>query len=487
MDTQLLEPPVYATTLVVDLDGTLTPTDTLAEAVVHLVKHHPLNLFKLPLWLLQGRASFKDRIATSSDFSVEDLPFREQLLEYLRAEKARGRRLLLATAAHGSIAHAVALKLNLFDEVIASDATHNLKGATKLKAIRESTGADFVYAGDSRADLPIWKDAKAAVLVNTSRSVASQVTKQVAVEKVFPKPQQTLKTWMRALRVHQWMKNLLLFVPLLTAFSFVDIRPLALSMLAFLAFSLIASGTYIVNDLLDVENDRTHVRKRLRPFASGRLSIVKGVIAAAMLLIVGASLAATLSLNFLAMLALYVVMTSLYSWVLKRHVIIDALVLSLLYTLRILAGAVAIEVHVTAWLLMFSVFMFFSLALVKRCSELVSVGKEGVRFTNGRDYFFADLAVLWPLGVGSGLCSVVVFCLFTTAADTQLKYHTPQLLWIAAVGLIYWITRLWIKTGRKEMHDDPMVYAVRDYGSRMTITFIIVVIIAARFLHLPSL
>ena len=317
-------------TLVVDLDGTLTATDTLIESVILLIKQSPANLLRLPFWLLQGRATLKDEVASRTSISAAHLPYRETFLAYLRDEKQKGRRIILATAAHQSIAAGVCAHLDLFDGVLASDAGRNLKGSAKLAAIKEAFGTEFVYAGDSRADIPIWKAAQAAILVGASSDVTTSIRKEVVIEREFPKENAGLAGWVRALRVHQWLKNLLLFVPLLTAFSFMDMGRLATMAVAFLAFSLAASATYIVNDLWDLENDRSHPRKRVRPFASAKIPILHGLAAAAAALVLAFVLAWAVSPGFFLMLVLYLALTSAYSWVLKTYVLIDVLMLSLL-------------------------------------------------------------------------------------------------------------------------------------------------------------
>lgn len=472
--------------LVVDLDGTLTPTDTLVESLVKVVKQSPLNLARIPFWLMRGRAGFKEVIAAHTNISGEHLPYRASLLDYLREEKQKGRKIVLATAAHHSIAHNVANHLGLFDQVLATQVGHNLKGNEKLQAIQEHVGQCFVYAGDSQADVPIWKAAKAAVLVDVAENTAQAVRRDVQVEREFPGESGGLGVWIKALRVHQWLKNLLLFVPLLTAFSFLDLGKVASMVVAFMAFSLAASATYIVNDLWDLESDRAHPRKRLRPFASARLPIMNGLVVAAGALLLALLLAFSVSKAFLLMLLLYLVLTSAYSWVLKEYVLIDVLMLSLLYTLRILAGSVAIGISTSSWLLAFSVFVFLSLALVKRCAELVSLEENGKSATRGRDYRVTDLVVLWPLGVGAALSAVVVFGLFISAPETQGRYGTPQMLWLVAVGLIYWLARLWVKTSRGEMHDDPVIYAIKDRGSLLTVFAMLAVMLGAHFLVLGT-
>ena len=467
--------------LVVDLDGTLTPTDTLVECVVGAIRRRPANLLRLPLWLLRGRAALKARVADEAGFSATHLPLHEPLLAYLREQKANGRQLVLATAAHRSVAGSVSQALGLFDHVLASDDGRNLKGTAKLAAIVERIGPRFVYAGDSACDRPIWAAAEAAIIIGSPRG-SRQLRGSGRIEREFPHQRAGLATWLRALRVHQWLKNLLLFVPLLTSFAFFEPRALLAATMGFLAFSCVASATYLVNDLLDLGADRNHPRKRHRPLAAGRIPIVTALGAGALLLCTGLVLAALVNPAFVALLLAYLALTSAYSWVLKHYVLLDVMMLATLYTLRILAGSVAIGVATSSWLLAFSVFMFFSLALVKRCSELVSLMELSRHKTSGRDYNVTDLLVLWPLGVGAGLCSVVVFGLFISTPDTQARYASPQLMWLVGLGLMYWLGRLWIKTARGQMHDDPLVFALRDFGSRVTVVAMVAATLAAHFL-----
>lgn len=472
--------------LVVDLDGTLTPTDTLHESLIRIIKQSPLSLLQLPLALLKGKAAFKDAIAARTDIDPAQLPYRQDLLDYLRTEKEKGRPIILATAAHTSIATKVAMHLGLFDQVLATELGKNLKGAAKLQSIRASIGEKFAYAGDSKADLPIWKAASSAILVGVDANTSDEVKRNTRVEHEIPVEKTCLRTWLRALRVHHWLKNLLLFVPLLTAFLFLDFGKLMTMCVAFFAFSFAASGTYILNDLWDLENDRQHPRKRHRPFASAQLSIHMGLAVSVCALVLAFAMSAFVSPGFFLMLLLYVGLTSTYSWVLKAYVLMDVLMLSLLYTLRILAGSVAVGIPVSSWLLAFSVFIFLSLALVKRCAELISLREAGKHVTRGRDYRVTDLVVLWPMGVGAALSAVVVFGLFISAPETQARYASPQLLWLVAVGLIYWLGRLWVKTSRGEMHDDPLVYAVKDRGSRVVVIAVFIVMMIAHSINLGA-
>ena len=470
--------------LVVDLDGTLTPTDTLLEAILQLLRRSPWDVFAMPLWLLRGRAFFKARIAERCEFSAELLPLRESLLEHLRVQKSLGRKLVLATAADRRIADAVATRLGLFDQVLASEGGVNLKGRHKLAAIRAQVGHDFTYAGDSAADLPIWKAARSVIVVDASPAVSREATASTPVELMIEPAAFAPRLWVRQLRVHQWAKNILLFVPLLTSFGFGDATRVMHAALGFLAFSLAASATYVFNDLWDLDSDRAHPRKKKRPLASGAITIGSGVGVACALLVVAFVIAAQVNLAFFGALLAYLLLTTTYSWYLKAFCMVDVLMLAALFTLRILAGSMAVDVPTSRWLLAFSVFIFFSLALIKRCSELVTMEKQGRTSARGRDYRVSDLVVLWPTGVAAGLASVVVFWLFINAPEVQQRYATPELLWVIGFGLIYWLSRLWIKTARGLMHDDPLVYALVDPVSRYTVVGMVAVAVAARFVSL---
>lgn len=476
--------PAAGLPIVVDLDGTLTLTDTLVESVLVMIKQQPVTLLFLPFWICQGRAVLKSRVAERVQLSIRMLPLRQELVEYLTEEKEKGRVLMLATAAHSSIAEPFAARLGLFDMVIATNEQVNLKGTNKLEAIEQIYPEGFVYAGDSSADLPIWAKAKGAILAGASASVSSTVHSKHYVEKEFHNAPAGPKAWTKALRVHQWAKNLLLLVPVLTGFAFAEMWRFGVIALAFMAFSLTASATYLVNDLWDLDSDRAHPRKCKRPFACASIGILQGLAAAAALLLTAFFIASLISPEFVGMLALYIVLTSAYSWSLKSYVLIDVIMLSVLYTLRILAGSVAVGMSTSSWLLAFSLFLFISLALVKRCSELVSMEQRGLRASHGRDYRTTDLTVLWPLGCATSIAAVVVFGLFISAPETLVRYESPELMWPATLGLIYWQARMWIKTSRGEMHDDPIVFALRDAGSRNTIFFILVMIVMAHFVSL---
>lgn len=470
--------------LVVDLDGTLTPTDTLIESLVRIARRSPLRLIALLISLLSGKAAFKHAVAAEISLDADSLPYRMDLLDYLKQERLSGRKIILATAAHQSIAANVASHLGLFDLVIASNETDNLKGSAKLRAIQEHVGSDFSYAGDHSADFVIWESANSAVLVAVTGSVAKKVHNSIPVEMEFPRLSPGWMGWLQAIRIHQWLKNILVFVPLLTSFSITRPDAIFAACLAFIAFSLVASSNYLMNDLWDLPSDRAHPRKRNRPMADGRISLLKGLGVSIVLLVLGLIIANNISPEFLFLLIAYLFMTNVYSFILKRYVIIDVIALSVLYVFRIIAGSVATGIAASSWLIVFSAMFFLSLALVKRCSELVLMTDTQKNATKGRDYRVQDLNVLFPLGASASMSSVVVFCLFVADPVIQQRYATPEMLSLLPVALVYWLARTWIKTSRGEMHDDPLVFAIKDGGSRYVFATMAVIAVIAHFIDL---
>ena len=474
------------TPLVVDLDGTLISTDSLIESAILLIKKNPVFIFHMFYWLSKGKAYLKTEISRRTLLDVETLPYIIPFVHWLKNEKEKDRQIYLVTAAHKTIAERVAKHLGIFDGYFATDVHSNLKGIAKCELIKKEIGDKFVYAGDSRADIPVWENAEAAVLVHASRQVTSKIRDSRPIEAEFPKEKTSLKIWFKALRVHQWVKNSLLFVPLLTAFEFLDIYKVCSVLLAFLAYSFLSSGTYILNDIWDLTADRLHTRKRNRPFACGKIAIPHGFLMAAILFVLSLSIGCLISTAFVAILIMYFFTTSVYSLVFKQHALVDTILLSLLYTLRIFAGVIVIEVSISSWMIAFSMFLFLSLALIKRCGELVSLeNEEQKEAITGRDYGVADLRVLWPLGVGAALAAIVVLGLFISAPETQQRYASPELLWCIALGIMYWLGRLWLKTSRGKMHDDPIVFVMTDSVSYILLLSIIIVTVIAHFYTLP--
>ena len=466
--------------IAVDLDGTLTLTDTLYEAALVLARSKPIMLFLLPFWLVKSVAYFKLKVAENSVLDVTTLPYNAPFIDWLKEQKARGKTIVLCTAANELIARNVYKHFDLFDDFIASDETTNLKSANKRKELEDKYGEHgYDYAGNSSADLEVWAGATQAIVVNASVTVLTKASKVASVSETFPSENPNLSVWLKALRVHQWLKNLLLFVPLLAAHQFGNFQSLATLTLAFISFSLCASSVYIINDLLDLESDRRHPRKKNRPFASAKLPISLGLVVALALIGSSVALGAVVGEEFLVILLLYLSLTVAYSMALKRLVLIDCLTLATLYTVRIIAGAVAVSVSLSFWLLAFSVFMFFSLALVKRYAELKVQILEAKSFAHGRGYVVSDAPLLQTLGVTSGYISALVLALYVQSEDIVSLYAQPLAIWLVLPILLFWVSWVWLKAERGEMHDDPIVFAASDKASLVVTVLTVVVFIYA--------
>ena len=452
--------------LCVDLDGTLILSDLLLETILLLLKRNPLYLFMLPVWLLKGKAAFKGEIARRVVLNPASLPYNQAFIEWLEVQRNTGRELWLCTASNYRLAELVAGHLPIFTGVFASSDALNLSGSAKAAKLQEKfpeTGFD--YCGNAPVDLAIWRISQGAILVNCSRQLIKQASGISKIRAIFPKTGDTLKTVIKALRFHQWAKNVLVFVPLAAAHKLADTAALEHAVLAFLAFGLCASSVYLLNDMLDLEADRQHPRKCRRPFASGKLSLVAGFVLGPILILAAIGVAATLPWKFGLILGGYYSLTLAYSFGIKRIVLIDTISLAGLYTARIIAGAMAISVPLTFWLLLFSVFLFFSLALVKRYAELDNMLRQGKLKAAGRGYHVEDLPILHSLGTASGYLCVLVLALYINSPAVESLYRHPQAIWFLCILLLYWISRIWLKTHRGKMHDDPVVFAMKDKTS----------------------
>jgi len=450
--------------LFIDLDGTLVKSDLLFEGLLHLLRKAPWRLLMVPFWLAGGIARLKAEVTQQDRLSIDRLPLQEGLLAFLRDRSAEGHPVYLATAANRDAAEKVAERVGLFSGVLASDETTNLKGGRKLKAIQRLSSGPFDFAGNSWSDLPVWRRARKAIVVNPGPGVVAAARRRCTVDRIFDDRPSAVKSWVRALRLYQWMKNLLLGVPILTAhaFNLADIGAIAI---AIIAFGLAASSAYMINDLIDLEADRLHPRKRKRPFAAGDLSIGTGLLAAVAALAAGLATAALLSRPFLLTILAYLALTLSYSLYFKRVVLLDVILLGALYTVRIVAGAAAIDVEISSWLLAFSMFVFFSIALVKRSSEILILKKISGQRVEGRDYRLTDYPTLKAMGIATGYLSVLVLALYIDSAAVTEIYTNPTRLWLLCPLMLYWISRLWIKTARGEMHDDPLMFSLRDQVS----------------------
>ena len=454
--------------LCVDLDGTLIRTDLLAESVFALLKSNIIYLFLLPLWLLKGKAYLKHQIAIRVDIDVHLLPYHEVFLDYLKQEHARGRRLILATGSNEKFADAVALYLGIFHDVLASNTTTNLSGGQKLKHLQGLFGdGGFDYAGNAMVDLPLWQKCNQALLVNPEPGVKEKAQQQRAIARIFDdRSGHPIKRYFMALRLHQWLKNLLVFVPLLMAHQFTDLALTGRAILAFLAFGLCASSVYLLNDLLDLPEDRRHPSKRYRPFAMGSVSIVHGAMLIPVLLLGAFGLALLLPVQFLGVLVFYYFATLAYSLRLKRAAVVDVLTLAGLYTTRIIAGAAAVAVAPSFWLLVFSMFLFLSLALLKRFTEMLTLQQRNQTSSLGRGYSTVDLEILSQFGTSSAYMAVLVLAFYINSDAVREIYTHPEVIWLLSPLLLYMVTRIWLLARRGEMHEDPVVFLTRDRRSQ---------------------
>lgn len=452
--------------LCIDLDGTLIHSDMLHESTLRLLGESPLSVFLIPFWLASGKAVLKRNLFERVNFDPASLPYNVELIAWLRQQRSEGRRLVLCTASDQGVAEAIASHLDLFDEVLASDGVVNLAGSHKADALIARYGDRcFDYAGNSVADLPVWEHARRAIVVNASASLQQEAEACAEVEQVFETPAKGFGVWRKALRVHQWLKNLLLFIPLFAAHRVGEPAMWLTLGLAFIAFSLCASSVYIANDLLDLESDRKHPRKCKRPFASGVLPVWQGVLLTPLLLAVSLWLASWVGGGFLPWLAGYFVLTCLYSFKLKQVVLVDCLMLAVLYTLRIVAGAAAVEMSLSFWLLAFSGFLFLSLAFVKRFAELQVQLLHGKHKAAGRGYFTDDAPLVQMLGIVAGYAAVLVLALYLNSADVLRLYLLPEWIWGCVPVMLFWVSWVWLQAHRGQMHDDPLVFAVKDKAS----------------------
>jgi 4-hydroxybenzoate polyprenyltransferase len=478
--TQSKSIPNYSV-LVVDLDGTLIASDTLLESILLYLKSRPFCFFLLFGWLLKGKSFFKDQLAQRVCPEPTTLPYRQEVLEYIGKARASGKPVILATAAHHRIATSVAEHLGLFSAVLASDAGINLSGQRKLNAVLAETGEKpFAYIGDAAVDIPLWKAADTAVLIESSAELSKCLKGHPRVAILRSEQREgKLRTWIKTLRLHQWAKNLLVFLPAIMAHRIMEPAIVLHLCLAFLSLSLTASSVYLLNDLLDLEDDRQHSKKKYRPLASGTFSIKKAFFLIPIFLIISYSVALLLlPMPFLFSLVIYLLLTSLYSFILKQKIIIDIILLATLYTFRVIVGAIAVNILVSSWLLAFSMFFFLSLALMKRYSELLMM-HESLDQMPGRGYLKLDAETIMISGITSGQLSLLVFSLFMNAEHMQYLYGQPKLLWFVIPVLFYWLTRMWMISHRGDMIEDPIVFTIKDPPSWIVLAIIVLIITVA--------
>ena len=448
--------------LYVDLDGTFTKSDLFLESLFLATKDDPLVLFWCCIWLLKGKAYLKAELALRVNVQTHLLPLNTNFYSFLIEQKLKHRKIVLATASHEKHAESVCNDYDIFDSYISSDVNKNLKGKCKLLQI-QSESPRFSYAGNSEEDFIIFTQSQESYLVNpTSR--AKKLALQSTITKTFDSATVSWAAWARQLRVHQWIKNTLIFIPFMVSGQLLNVQWILLFILGFISFSCLASATYILNDLFDLESDRKHQTKKHRPLAAGRISLINGVFTASILCIIAFGIAPLINSLFLTVLVFYLTLTLAYTLRIKQYVALDVLVLAALYTLRIIAGTAILGVTISYWLLTFSMFVFLGLAILKRCAELKTISNTEHFHITGRGYHVKDYPILLIIGAFSSFLSVLVFY-WSTYANRLINQDVDieqTMLWVATPALAFWFIRMWIKTHRGDMHCDPIIFSLKD-------------------------
>lgn len=468
--------------LAVDLDGTLLKGDLLWESLGRFLLPAPWRaVLVFGWWLRGGRARLKAELAERVRIDGPSLPWNHTVVEFCEARASEGWTIVVATASNQIAAEAVTRHFAFVSSVLGSDVSINLKAERKAeKLVKEFGAAGFDYIGDSASDLPVWKVSQNAWLVgsataeaNVSRTLARPAVRIAADCGNSP------RRWVGALRPHQWLKNLLVFFPVLTAHRWNDAECWRLVVPVFFALCCMASASYLLNDLSDLEADRRHQRKKSRPLASGELSIPAGMLALVVLLTLGIGLAAMSGPKALAATLAYFLFSALYSLALKTVPILDAVFLSGLYTYRMVLGGIAGSVMISGWLLAFSTTFFLGLAFLKRYVELDAMPVQTTERVSRRGYRREDVGFVQITGVASSFLSVVVLALYLDSSASSALYLKPHWLWAIALALLLWNMRVWFLAGRKQMHDDPVWFAAKDPATFALCVFCMAVVAAA--------
>lgn len=459
--------------LIVDVDGTLVRSDLLLESALKFISRKPFLAWKLIVWLLVGKARLKAELARQAAPDIELVPLNGSVVTYMRAAQADGRPVHLASAADQSLVAGLATRLGVEEEIFASDGTTNLSGAKKAAVLVDRFGdCGFDYIGNDPVDVAVWQRSRRVICASNSEHFARRIARRFAGAERITLERDSIVAYVRALRPHQWSKNALLALPMLVAHD-VTAANLVLVALAFIAFSLVASCVYLINDMADIDADRQHRTKRNRPFASGNATLMRGLPLIPVAGLAGFAIAASVSPAFFATVIGYFVLTLAYSFNLKRRAITDVIALGGLYMVRVFAGGMAIGDMLSPFMLGFCVFFFLCLALVKRWAELLQAKKEGRLQAAGRGYRTSDIPFISMLAVAAGYAAVVVLALYITSDNFAQLYTKPEGMWFACIITLYWLSRILFRTHRGEMHDDPVVWALKDYATYVLIAAVV--------------
>lgn len=453
--------------LVLDLDGTLLRADVSAEQLLAFLKRRARNVFVVAGWLLRGRAFLKRKLSENVKLDIEYLPVNVELIEYAKSEASKGRPVYIATASDEMVAHAVAMRFPFIAGVLGSNGKVNLKGSEKARALNARFPSGFDYAGNAAPDVDVWKAAAHGIIVDAPASVERRARKVTEVAEVFKRPSR-LRALAKSMRVHQWSKNALIFVPAILSGRIGNLPAMTTVALAFAALCLIASATYIVNDVWDMADDRRHWSKRDRAIASGRLALPAAAAAAIFLLAGGLAIAFAAGFTIGVAACIYIAITLAYSMRLKQIPILDAFVLASLFTLRLGIGIAASGAPPSHWLLVFSMFFFGSLSFAKRHTEIARVIARGETEIKGRGYILADLPLVLATGVATGMAAVLIMVLYIiNDAFMQSFYGNTSSLWGFPPLLFGFLSRIWLLCQRGQLNDDPVAFAIKDKPSLM--------------------
>jgi len=467
--------------LCIALEDTLIKTDLFWESFWCLLRQHPIDLIFLPFWLLKGKFFFNEQLAKRARLELNNLPYNAQLLEFLKKKHKKQCPLWLITSDNQYLARQIANFLKIFTGVISNNEIPNLKGNQKLEQIKEFFGEQpFAYAGNSKMDHVIWDNAKEVILVNAPKKSVKYFQQNSAKPLVFNDEKSFFPIFIKSIRLHQWLKNTLIFVPLLTAHELFNPDKLLLAFYAWLGFGLCSSSAYLLNDLFDLESDRNHPIKKERPLASGDMSLLMAMLLYPLFLSGGMVIGYWINVNFLLILVQYWLLTTIYSFLFKQIAVLDVIILGVLYTFRIFAGLEATESDHSNWLIAFSIFFFISLALVKRCSEIYNLPPvEGNSQIKGRGYIKDDWMTLMPMGIGIGCVSIIIMALYINSEHVRSIYRNPAWLWSICVFLLYWINRLWLLCSRGQIHEDPIVFILKDKVSYFVISACLLIVLVS--------
>lgn len=452
-----------ASPIYVNLDRGLLNTYLLMEVIVLLVKKSPINLIKVPLWLLKGTLFTKARFEELAGFDPALLPYNKHLLSFLDSEQKKGRKVYLTNSSSHIIGKRISEYLGFSDYLDVPDTKESDSVTDKIKSLSKNH-EDFTYVCDAKTGVEAQRTAKRLVIVANRDDKAYKNIDNTSIMELIDRPKTSLLDGiLKGMRPHQWSKNLLLFAAPLLGDRITDLTIITYLSIAFICFCFLASGVYLINDSLDVNSDRAHPEKKKRPIASGQLPLTYALSASFVLIFFSLLISYQLDTRFFMMLGIYFIVTNIYTFYLKKIVLVDVIVLAFLYTWRILTGAVVSHVPVSFWLLAFSMFFFLSLALAKRSAEfnLKRVGKV----LASRGYVNSDQSIVSTLGVTSGFSSLVILTFYLDSHQVNLYFKNPEFLWFIVILMLFWISRLWIKSSRGEFHHDPVVFALKDLTS----------------------